>query len=217
MKYGRNSDTPALLRALPSQPNVDTLGARLRDHVRPGLPYPFPPIRALCDVSPSLLFSSLPLGKPVQLSWNLELVYTAPAGKSTVQYAQKTERNVGESRKKERKRRDSRGKHPNFVKKKTRQAALWGQPAKMPLLSRRTAAQKSSLRSPKALHSKAFGAFVPTRGGRLPPRAPPPRYSPILFNRGFSTRFGRPPSQGGLPEDEIWVTCSCSSFCGGCG
>ena len=129
MKYGRNSDTPALLRALPSQPNADTLGARLRDHVRPGLPYPFPPIRALCDVSPSLLFSSLPLGKPVQLSWNLGLVYTAPAGKSIMQLAQKRDEKVWTSRRKERKGGDSGGKCPNFVKNKTRQAALHGRPA----------------------------------------------------------------------------------------
>ena len=129
MKYGRNSDTPALLRALPSQPNADTLGARLRDHVRPGLPYPFPPIRALCDVSPSLLFSSLPLGKPVQLSWNLGLVYTAPAGKSIMQLAQKRDEKVWTSRRKERKGGDSGGKCPNFVKNKTRQAALTGRPA----------------------------------------------------------------------------------------
>ena len=38
-----------------------TLGARLRDHVQRGLPYPFPPAGALCDVSPHVLFSSLPL------------------------------------------------------------------------------------------------------------------------------------------------------------
>lgn len=129
MKYGRNSDTPALLRALPSQPNADTLGARLRDHVRPGLPYPFPPIRALCDVSPSLLFSSLPLGKPVQLSWNLGLVYTAPAGKSIVHFQQKSGEKVWASQRKERKNVDSDKKCPNFVKNKTRQAALTGRPA----------------------------------------------------------------------------------------
>ena len=129
MKYGRNSDTPALSRALPSQPNADTLGARLRDHVRPGLPYPFPPIRALCDVSPSLLFSSLPLGKPVQLSWNLGLVYTAPEGKSIVYSAQKSGKKVLASRRKGRKNGDSSGKCPDFVKNKTRQAAPWGRPA----------------------------------------------------------------------------------------
>ena len=126
MKYGRNSDTPALLRALPSQPNVDTLGARLRDHVRPGLPYPFPPIRALCDVSPSLLFSSLPLGKPVQLSWNLGLVYTAPAGKSIVQSIQKNGEKVWTGRREERKNGDYAGKYLEFVNNKTRQAALAG-------------------------------------------------------------------------------------------
>ena len=62
----------------------------------------------------------------------------------------------------------------------------------MPLRSRRTAAQTSSLRSPEALHSKASGAFDPTRGGRLLPRAPPPRHSPILFSRGFRHAEGRP-------------------------
>ena len=121
---GFPSDTPALLRALPSQPNADTLGARLRDHVRPGLPYPFPPIRALCDVSPSLLFSSLPLGKPVQLSWNLGLVYTAPAGKSIVHFEQKNGEKVWTTRGKKRKNVDSDKKCPKFVKNKTRQAAL---------------------------------------------------------------------------------------------
>jgi len=45
----------------------------------------------------------------------------------------------------------------------------------MPLLSRRTAAEKSSLRSLKALLCKAFSAFDPTRGGLPPPRAPPPK------------------------------------------
>ena len=48
------------------------------------------------------------------------------------------------------------------------------QPAKMPWLSRRTAAETSSLRSPNALPCKAFGAFDPTRGGLPPPRVPPP-------------------------------------------
>jgi len=43
----------------------------------------------------------------------------------------------------------------------------------MPLLSRRCAAEKSSLRSLNALPSKAFRAFDPTRGGLPPPRAPP--------------------------------------------
>ena len=42
----------------------------------------------------------------------------------------------------------------------------------MPLLSRRCAAEKSSLRSLNALPRKAFRAFDPTRGGLPPPRAP---------------------------------------------
>jgi len=46
-------------------------------------------------------------------------------------------------------------------------------PAKMPLLSRRAAAEKSSLRSLNALPCKAFRAFDPIRGGLLSPRAPP--------------------------------------------
>jgi len=44
----------------------------------------------------------------------------------------------------------------------------------MPLLSRRFAAEKASLRSLNALPCKAFRAFDPTRGGLPPPRAPPP-------------------------------------------
>ena len=43
----------------------------------------------------------------------------------------------------------------------------------MPLLSRRCAAEKSSLRSLNALPSKVFRTFDPTRGGLPPPRAPP--------------------------------------------
>ena len=43
----------------------------------------------------------------------------------------------------------------------------------MPLLLRRAAVQKFSLRSLKTLHSRFFRAFDPMRGGRLPPRAPP--------------------------------------------
>ena len=78
------------------------------------------------------------------------------------------------------------------------------QPSKMPLLSRRTAAQKSSLRSPEALHSKASGAFDSTRGGRLPPRAPPPRHRRILFNRGF--RHAEAPAIGGrLSLSKKWL------------
>jgi len=61
------------------------------------------------------------------------------------------------------------------------------QPAKMPLLLRRCSAQKSLLRSLNTLPSKAFRAFDPTRGGRLPPRAPPPILGRIRLNRGFST------------------------------
>ena len=56
----------------------------------------------------------------------------------------------------------------------------------MPLLLRRTAAQKSSLRSPEAMHGKASGTFDPIRGGRLPPRAPPPKLRRMLFNRRVS-------------------------------
>ena len=62
-----------------------------------------------------------------------------------------------------------------------------GASAKMPLLSRRCAAEKSSLRSLNALPSKAFRAFDPTRGGLPPPRAPPPILGRIRLNRGFST------------------------------
>ena len=60
-------------------------------------------------------------------------------------------------------------------------------PVKMPLLSRRCAAGKSSLRSLNALPCKAFRAFDPTRGGLPPPRAPPPTLGRIRLNRGFST------------------------------
>ena len=52
---------------------------------------------------------------------------------------------------------------------------LFRQPEKMPLLSRRCAVEKSSLRSLNALPSKAFRAFDPTRGGLPRPRAPPPK------------------------------------------
>ena len=55
----------------------------------------------------------------------------------------------------------------------------------MPLLLHRTAAQKSALRVPEALHSKAPGAFDPIRGGRLPPRAPPPMLKQMLFRISF--------------------------------
>src|SRR5699024_7584868 len=61
---------------------------------------------------------------------------------------------------------------------------------KMPLLSRRRAAEKSSLRSLNALPCKAFRAFDPTRGGLPPPRAPPPTLGRIRLNRGFSTSCG---------------------------
>ena len=68
---------------------------------------------------------------------------------------------------------------------------------KMPLLSRRCAAEKSSLRSLNALPSKAFRAFDPTRGG-LPPSSSPPTLGRIRLDRVFSTttassRFGRTP------------------------
>ena len=58
---------------------------------------------------------------------------------------------------------------------------------KMPILSHRCAAEKSSLRSLNALPCKAFRAFDPTRGGLPPPRAPPPKRRRILLNRGFLT------------------------------
>ena len=48
--------------------------------------------------------------------------------------------------------------------------------AKMPLLSRRCAAEKSSLCSLNAFPCKAFRAFDPTRGG-LPPLELPRQYS----------------------------------------
>ena len=70
----------------------------------------------------------------------------------------------------------------------------------MPLLLRRTAAQKSALRLPGALLCKAPGAFDPIRGGLPPPRAPPPRPRRILFRTGFLRcwrgRFGvlQPPA-----------------------
>src|SRR5699024_7088023 len=69
-------------------------------------------------------------------------------------------------------------------------AALPGQEPqlkKMPLLSRRTAVGKSSLRSLNALQCKAFRGFDPIRGGLPPPRAPPPKLRRILLNRGFLT------------------------------
>ena len=63
----RDGDSPPILLRCYGRPRRSlmprALGARLRDHVRRSLPYPFPPIRALCDVSLRLLFSSLPLGK----------------------------------------------------------------------------------------------------------------------------------------------------------
>ena len=71
---------------------------------------------------------------------------------------------------------------------------LFRQPAKMPLLSRRCAAEKSSLRSLNALPSKAFRAFDPTRGGLPPPRAPPPTLRRIRLNRGFSTSWREKPA-----------------------
>ena len=61
------------------------------------------------------------------------------------------------------------------------------QPAKMPLLLRPAAAQKSSLRSLNALLCKAFRAFNPTRGGLPPPRAPPPKLRRVLLNSVFLT------------------------------
>ena len=64
---------------------------------------------------------------------------------------------------------------------------LFRLPEKMPLLSRRCAVEKSSLRSLNALPSKAFRAFDPTRGGLPPPRAPPPQLERIYLNRGFLT------------------------------
>ena len=45
---------------------------------------------------------------------------------------------------------------------------------KMPILSHRCAAEKSSLRSLNALPCKAFRAFDPIRGGRLPLGLPRP-------------------------------------------
>ena len=58
---------------------------------------------------------------------------------------------------------------------------------KMPILSHRCAAEKSSLRSLNALPSKAFRAFDSTRGGLPPPRAPPPQLEKIPLYRGFLT------------------------------
>ena len=46
-------------------------------------------------------------------------------------------------------------------------------PQKIPILSRRCAAEKSSLRSLNALPCKAFRAFDPTRGGLPPPSSFP--------------------------------------------
>ena len=71
---------------------------------------------------------------------------------------------------------------------------LFRQPEKMPLLSRRCAAEKSSLRSLNALPCKAFRAFDPTRGGLPPPRAPPPTLRRIRLNRGFSTSWREKPA-----------------------
>ena len=39
----------------------------------------------------------------------------------------------------------------------------------------------------ESLHSKASGAFDPIRGGRPPPRAPPPQLDQIHLYRGFLT------------------------------
>ena len=64
---------------------------------------------------------------------------------------------------------------------------LFRQPARMPILSRRRAAGKSSLRSLNALPCKASRAFDPTRGGLPPPRAPPPQLERFLLYTGFLT------------------------------
>ena len=75
-----------------------------------------------------------------------------------------------------------------------------GASAKMPLLSRRCAAEKSSLRSLNALLSKAFRAFDPIRGGLPPPRAPPPDRESAVSEKRFSKSCGgrrcplRPPT-----------------------
>ncbi len=78
---------------------------------------------------------------------------------------------------------DGGGKPPPQAVEKVQ--GLSRQPAKMPLLSRRAAAEKSSLRSLNALSYKAFRAFDPTRGGLPPPRAPPLKLGLIRLNRGF--------------------------------
>ena len=64
---------------------------------------------------------------------------------------------------------------------------LFRLPEKMPLLSRRCAVEKSSLRSLNALLCKVFRAFDPTRGGLPPPRAPPPQLERFLLYTGFLT------------------------------
>ena len=82
-------------------------------------------------------------------------------------------------------------KKPDLLKRRSGSQAvkkvqgLFRQPAKMPLLLRPAAAQKSSPRSLNALLCKAFRVFDSTRGGLPPPRAPPPKCGRIRLNRGF--------------------------------
>ena len=86
---------------------------------------------------------------------------------------------------------------------------LFRSSAKMPLLSRRCAAEKSSLRSLNTLLCKAFRAFDPTRGGLPPLELPPAKMrakscaqqtASFCLKRplAFSGRSLRPP--GPLPE-----------------
>ena len=56
---------------------------------------------------------------------------------------------------------------------------------KMPLLSRRTAAEKSSLRSLNALLRKAFRTFDPTRGGLPPLELPRPNWGEFCSTEVF--------------------------------
>jgi len=59
-------DTPALLRALPSQPvHNNAVGARLQGHLQQFSACPFPPAGVLCYASHCLLSFSLPLVVPI--------------------------------------------------------------------------------------------------------------------------------------------------------
>ena len=52
--------------------------------------------------------------------------------------------------------------------------------------AQRRKSPRSALRKPCG--ARRCGAFDSMRGGRLPPRTPPPQFRRVLLNRGFSTR-----------------------------